>query len=389
MPPFRVRGGMQRIYLDHAATTPVDARVLQKMLPCFTDHFGNAHSLHAFGRRAVAAVDAARDAVASLLGAKPQEIYFTSGGTEADNWALRGAVHANAGRGRHVIISAVEHPAVRAAARLLAQEGFAVSAAPVGADGVLDLAAFAGLLRGDTVLAAVMAVNNETGAVQPLAEISRLCRERGVLLFCDAVQAAGAYVLDVNAPPVDLLSISSHKFYGPKGVGALYVREGVRIAPLVAGGEQERGLRGGTSNVAGAVGFAAALELAQKERAQFVQHTDSVRTLFEQKIFDALGGEVRADGERRCPNISHLTFEHGGTAFTDILDLAGVACSRGAACSSHSAKPSHVLMAMGRSAEESLRGVRFSFGMQTSEKDAADAAQIVIESYRRFKGGIS
>ena len=243
--------------------------------------------------------------------------------------------------------------------------------------------------EGDVSLVAVMAVNNETGCVQPAMELAEAAHAHGAYFFSDCVQAASCADLKALADCCDAISLSAHKVGGPKGMGVLVVKKGVRLTPLISGGEQERGLRGGTSNVAGAVGFAAALELAQKERAQFVQHTDSVRTLFEQRIFDALGGEVRADGERRCPNISHLTFEHGGTAFTDILDLAGVACSRGAACSSHSAKPSHVLMAMGRSAEESLRGVRFSFGMQTSEKDAADAAQIVIESYRKFKGGIS
>ena len=386
---------MQRIYLDHAATTPVDARVLQKMLPCFTDHFGNAHSLHAFGRRAVAAVDAARDAVASLLGAKPQEIYFTSGGTEADNWALRGAVHANAGRGRHVIISAVEHPAVRAVARLLAQEGFAVSAAPVGADGVLDLAAFAGLLRGDTVLAAVMAVNNETGAVQPLAEISRLCRERGVLLFCDAVQAAGAYVLDVNAPPVDLLSISSHKFYGPKGVGALYVREGVRIAPLVAGGEQERGLRGGTVNVPGIVGMAEALTLARAQLPEAQARMAALCENFVRRALHEIEG-AQLNGPRtpcsslaaggRLYSLANFTFAGAdGPALLALLDRLGVAASGGSACSSGSPEPSPVLRAMGRPDTLARSGVRFSFGRENTEEEAEEVLSRLKRALARLR----
>lgn len=386
---------MRRIYLDHAATTPADERVAAAMLPCLTDNFGNAHSLHAFGRRAAAAVDEARDKVASLLGAKPREIYFTSGGTEADNWALLGAARAGAAKGRHVVLSAVEHPAVRAAARRLAEDGFEVAAAPVGADGVLDLPAFASLLREDTVLAAVMAVNNETGAVQPLAEVSRLCRARGVLLFCDAVQAAGAYPLDVNAPPVDLLSISAHKFYGPKGVGALYVREGVRIAPLVAGGEQERGLRGGTTNVAGAVGMAEALSLARAELSAAQLRAGGACEAFVRHVLAEAEG-ARLNGPRqaclslasggRLYSLANFSFaDVDGPALLALLDRLGVAASGGSACSSGSLEPSPVLAAMGLPASLARSGVRFSFGRENTEADAAEAFSRLRQALARLR----
>lgn len=386
---------MRRIYLDHAATTPADERVAAAMLPCLTDNFGNAHSLHAFGRRAAAAVDEARDKVASLLGAKPREIYFTSGGTEADNWALLGAARAGAAKGRHVVLSAVEHPAVRAAARRLAEDGFEVAAAPVGADGVLDLPAFASLLREDTVLAAVMAVNNETGAVQPLAEVSRLCRARGVLLFCDAVQAAGAYPLDVNAPPVDLLSISAHKFYGPKGVGALYVREGVRIAPLVTGGEQERGLRGGTTNVAGAVGMAEALSLARAELSAAQLRAGGACEAFVRRVLAEAEG-ARLNGPRqaclslasggRLYSLANFSFaDVDGPALLALLDRLGVAASGGSACSSGSLEPSPVLAAMGLPASLARSGVRFSFGRENTEADAAEAFSRLRQALARLR----
>ena len=386
---------MRRIYLDHAATTPADERVAAAMLACLTDNLGNAHSLHAFGRRAASAVDEARDKVASLLGAKPREIYFTSGGTEADNWALLGAARAGAAKGRHVVLSAVEHPAVRAAARRLAEDGFEVAAAPVGADGVLDLPAFASLLREDTVLAAVMAVNNETGAVQPLAEVSRLCRARGVLLFCDAVQAAGAYPLDVNAPPVDLLSISAHKFYGPKGVGALYVREGVRIAPLVAGGEQERGLRGGTTNVAGAVGMAEALSLARAELSAAQLRAGGACEAFVRRVLAEAEG-ARLNGPRqaclslasggRLYSLANFSFaDVDGPALLALLDRLGVAASGGSACSSGSLEPSPVLAAMGLPASLARSGVRFSFGRENTEADAAEAFSRLRQALARLR----
>lgn len=368
------------IYLDYAATSPLREEALEAMLPYFKEEFGNPDSLHVCGRRAAAALQRARDAIAAALGVQPSEVYFTSGGTEADNWAVRGI--ARGGAAEKFLVSPVEHAAVLSAVSLHRDH----VVCRVGEDGVVSPDHVRDLLAasGGVSLVGVMAVNNETGCVQPVAELAAAAHAAGAYFFSDCVQAAASCDLKELARHADALALSAHKVGGPKGVGALVVKKGVPIAPLIAGGEQERGLRGGTSNVAGAVGFARALSLAQAEREAYIRHTGSLRDAFEQRILAELGSEVRADGARRVPNISHLTFTRGGTAFLNALDLAGVACSGGAACSSHSAQPSHVLMAMGRSAEEALHGVRFSFGRETTAEEAARAADIVIEKYRIF-----
>ena len=367
------------IYLDYAATSPVRREALEEMLPYFCEQFGNPDSLHAAGRRAALALRTARDRIAAVLGVKSSEVYFTSGGTEADNWAVLGIARERGGR---VLLSPIEHDAMLAPVARGREHVFC----RVGADGIVSPNHVRELLKkeGDVSLVAVMAVNNETGCVQPAMELAEAAHAHGAYFFSDCVQAASCADLKALADCCDAISLSAHKVGGPKGMGALVVKKGVPIAPLIAGGEQERGLRGGTSNVAGAVGFARALSLAQAEREAYIRHTGSLRDAFEQRILAELGNEVRADGARRVPNISHLTFARGGTAFLNALDLAGVACSGGAACSSHSAQPSHVLMAMGRSAEEALRGVRFSFGRETTAEEAARAADTVIEKYRIF-----
>lgn len=356
--------------------------VLEAMTPFFMRQFGNADSLHACGRSAALALQRARDEVAEILGVLPREVYFTSGGTEADNWAVRGIAR---GEG-NVLLSPVEHAAVLAPASRFRKGSILCG---VGEDGVVSPDHVRGPLaeKGGVSLVCVMAVNNETGCVQPVAGLAEAAHAAGAYFFSDCVQAAASCDLKELARYCDALSLSAHKIGGPKGVGALIVKKNVPLSPLIAGGEQERGLRGGTSNVAGAVGFACALRLAQAERGAFARHTGSLRALFEQRVVDALGGEVRADGARRAPNISHLTFARGGTAFLNVLDLAGIACSGGAACSAHSALPSHVLTAMGRSPEEARRGVRFSFGRETTEEEALAAAQTVIGCYRKMTAG--
>ena len=366
------------IYLDYAATSPVRREVLDAMLPYLTQQFGNADSLHALGRQAALALRAARDEIAAVLGVAPYEVYFTSGGTEADNWAADGiARDADGG----ILVSPIEHAALLTPASRRA--GYAVCG--VGEDGIVSPGHVRDALarEGGMSLVCVMAVNNETGCVQPVVELAAVAHDGGAYFFSDCVQAACSCDLKEIARCCDALSLSAHKAGGPKGVGVLVVKKGVPLSALIAGGEQERGLRAGTSNVAGAVGFACALRLAQEERGAFVRHTGSLRDAFEQRILSELGGEVRVDGERRAPNISHLTFARGGPALLSVLDLAGVACSGGAACSAHSTRPSHVLMAMGRSQEEALRGVRFSFGMTTTQEEACSAAEIVIESYKK------
>ena len=372
----------KRVYLDYAATSPLCPEAAAAMRPYFSDVFANADSVHSYGREAARALADARARIAACLGAQPAEVYFTSGGTESDNWALKGVAFVR-GKGR-VIVSSIEHPAVFESAVQLATMGYDIVVLPVDGEGFVSPADLAAVVTPKTVLVSVMTANNEIGTVQPVRELADIAHAAGALFHTDAVQAAGSTDISVAALGADMVSLSSHKFGGPKGAGVLYVKKGVNILPLHSGGEQERGLRGGTSDVAGAVGFARALALAQSEREAFIRHTGSLRDAFEQRILSELGEEVKADGGRRAPNISHLTFARGGTAFLSVLDLAGVACSGGAACSSHSAHPSHVLMAMGRSAEEALRGVRFSFGMGVTQAQAEEAAETVVSAYKKF-----
>ena len=369
-------------YFDHAATTPVDPRVLQKMLPYFTENFGNPNSQHACGRRAAAAVDEARDTVASLIGAKPSEIYFTSGGTESDNWALRGAAHANAERGKHLIVSAVEHPAMIATARELQKEGFEVTFAAVDEFGRVDLQKLKDSIRPDTTFIGVMTANNEIGTLQPVAEISALARERGIVFFTDAVQAAGALKLNVKEPTVDMLSFSGHKFYGPKGVGVLYVRSGVRVGKIITGGHQERSMRGGTTNVPGIVGLAEAFRLANEEMAQNNAHVSAIRDRFIARVLREIP-YVKLNGhpKDRLPNNANFSFRYiEGESLLFSLDLAGIAVSSGSACSSGSLEPSHVLLATGLPEGLAHGSIRFSFG----KENTAEQIDIAVEKLKEI-----
>ncbi len=358
------------VYLDHAATTPLLPEVFEAMKPALCADFGNPDSLHAFGRRAAAYVTDARDRIASILGVSPAEVFFTSGGTEADNWAVRCM-----GEG-DLLLSPIEHAAVREAAAL---RGGKVFTCPVGEDGIVTKAHFGRTMSEGMGLAAVMAVNNETGCVQPIEELARATHAQGAALFSDCVQAACSQDLKKIASFCDALSLSSHKVGGPKGAGALIIKKGVKIKPLIVGGEQERRLRGGTLNVPAIVGFAKALELAQGRREEFCAHTGRLRDLFEEIVCSGLKEQVRIDGECRAPNISHMTFENGGEALLSLLDLHGVAASGGAACSAHAALPSHVLTAMGRSEGEAKKGIRFSFGLSNTEEEAVFAAKTVVK----------
>ena len=362
---------MKRIYLDHAATTGLDAAVLSKMAPYFSDIFGNANSQHSFGREAVRGVDEARDTIASLIGAKPNEIYFTSGGTEADNWAIRGAAHANRARGNHLIVSAVEHPAMLTTAKELEKEGFEVTLAPVDEFGTVDVAKLEESIRPETVFIGVMAANNEIGTLQPLAEISEIAQKHKILFFTDAVQAAGAIPLDVNAPRIDMMSISGHKFYGPKGVGALYIRSGVKTGKILTGGHQERGMRGGTTNVPGVVGMAEALRLAVAKLDENAAYISSLRDRFIARVqkeipFVKLNGHPK----NRLPSNANFSFRYvEGESLLFSLDLAGIAVSSGSACSSGSLEPSHVLLATGMSEGLAHGSLRFSFGRENTAED--------------------
>lgn len=375
------------IYFDHAATTPVDPRVFEKMKPYFTENFGNPNSQHAYGRRTVTAVDDARDTVARLIGAKPNEIYFTSGGTESDNWALRGAAHAYANKGKHLIVSAVEHPAVLSAAKELQKEGFEVTFAAVDEYGTVDLAKLKEAVRPDTTLIGVMTANNEIGTLQPVREISALARERGILFFTDAVQAAGAMPLNVRELGADMLSFSGHKFYGPKGVGVLYVRSGLRIGKLIAGGHQERSMRGGTTNVPGVVGLAEAFRLANEEMEQNNAHVAALRDRFIARVLREIP-YVKLNGhpKNRLPNNANFSFRYiEGESLLFSLDLAGIAVSSGSACSSGSLEPSHVLLATGLPEGLAHGSIRFSFGKENTAEEVDFAVDKLKEIVVRLR----
>ncbi len=358
------------IYLDHAATTPLREEVLAEMLPYFSEEFGNASSIYGWGRRARQALGSARDRVAQILNAKPDEIVFTSGGSEGANLAVKGAAWARQQRGKHIITSAVEHPAVLDAVLWLERSGFAVTVLPVDGEGTVTPEAVRAALRPDTILVSIMHANNEVGTIQPISKIGEIVRDRGVLFHTDAVQTAGILELDVKELNVDLLSLSAHKLYGPKGVGALYVRKGVRLDPLIHGGAQEKRRRAGTENVAGIVGLAKALELAQAEREGEAERLTALRDRLLAGLREIPFTKVNGSLEHRLPNNVNICFRYiEGESLLLNLDLLGVAASSGSACTSGSLEPSHVLLAMGLSHEIAHGSLRLTLGRATSEGD--------------------
>jgi len=376
---------VERVYLDHNASTPLDPRVLEAMLPMLSEAFGNPSSLHWFGQRARAAVEEARVQAASLIGATPPEVVFTASGTEADNLALRGvAARAHEPR-RKLVVTAVEHHAVLNTVRALAEEGFRVETARVDAQGRVDLDDLRARVDDRTALLSIMLANNETGVVQPVAEAARYARERGALVHCDAVQAAGKVPVDVRALDVDLLTLSAHKIYGPKGVGLLYVRRGTPMQALVRGGAQERNRRAGTENVAGIVGFGAAALLAREHLEADALRLGELRDRFETELL-AIPGAMLNGAEPRVPNTTNVSFANTeAEGLLMALDLMGVAVSTGAACAAGGIEPSHVLRAMGLPAERVQASLRFSLGRATTEAQlarAADAVRTAVERQR-------
>lgn len=376
-----------RIYLDHNASSPLRPGVLAAMLPFLESRFGNASSPHWFGQRARAAVEEARAQVAALIGAAPAEIVFTGSGSEADNLALRGVLLRAKPARRGLVTSALEHHAVLHCARALAEEGYPVAVASANAAGAVDLEDLAGKVGPTTLLLSLMLANNETGCLQPVAAAMALGRRHGALLHCDAVQAAGRIAIDVQALGVDLLALSAHKIGGPQGVGALYVRRGTPLAPLVRGGAQERGRRAGTENVAGVVGFGAAAELAQLRLSEEAARQARLRDELERRLCRLDG--VRRNGEEpRLANTTNLSFE--GVEAEDLmmaLDLDGVAVSTGAACAAGAVEPSHVLRAMALPPERAQSSLRFSLGPQTTEEEIHLAAEVCHRAVERMRRG--
>ena len=378
---------MNRVYFDHNATTRIEPAVLEAMLPYLSGEFGNASSIHTSGQKARAAVETAREQVAALIGARPQEIVFTSGGTESDNHAIFGIVGATSPPQKHIITTAVEHEAVLNTCQALEKSGVAVTYLPVDRDGRVNPEDLRRAIRPETVLITVMHANNELGMVQPLEEIGCIAADADVYFHTDAVQSAGKISIDVNALKLDLLSLSGHKFYAPKGIGALYIRGGTRLRQLLYGGHHQRGFRPGTENVPGIVGLGKAAEIARKSLAQDLTRISALRDRLEcglvQSVPDA---RVNGSNAPRTPNTSNITFPGiEGEALVIALDLKGLACSTGAACSSGAVEPSHVLTAIGLRPEDARASLRFSLGRHTTEAEVDFALKIIPGSVDQLR----
>ncbi len=380
----------RHVYLDHSASTPVDERVLAAMQPWFTRDFGNASSSHGPGRRAERAIEDARETVARILNCQPQEIVFNSGGTEGDNHALRGAAWSmfRAGRGRHLISNPIEHSAVSETLAQLAEvQDFSLSMLPVDRHGRCCLKDFRQAMRPDTVLASVMLANNEIGSLQPVAELAKPARASGILFHTDAVQAAGQVPLDVTALGVDLLNISAHKFYGPKGVGALYVRQGLDLLSSQTGGSHEEGRRAGTHNTPLIVGLARALELADEERELHVARFCRMRDMLVDQVLRLVpGSSLTGHPQERLPGHASFVFDEIDSSMLLIhLDVNGVAASGGAACKTGNPEPSEVLLAMGYGAQSATGGLRLSVGRGTTESDVDFAVNVLANSVEKLR----
>lgn len=378
---------MNRVFLDHAATTPVHPKVLETMIPYFSQKFGNASSLHSFGQEAYQAVEKARESLARLLNADSREILFTGSGTEADNLALRGVAAKMKARGNHIITSAIEHHAIGHTTAYLEKLGFQLTYLPVNQYGQVDPENLRQTITENTILVSIMHANNEVGTIQPIAECSSIAHERGVLFHTDAVQTVGNIAVDVKSLGVDLLSLSAHKFYGPKGVGALYLRKGVPLEPLILGGSQERGIRAGTTNVAGIVGLGRAAEIALAELPQRVEHNHALR----EQLIDRLErnlSDFQLTGHRseRLPGSVSICVQYiEGESMLLYLDQEGFACSSGSACTSGSLEPSHVLLAMGIEPGLAQGSLRISLGHDNSVENVNDfcrALLVVVERLR-------
>ena len=378
---------MNHFYFDHNATTPVAPEVLETLSSCLGEAYGNASSIHHFGQGAKQRMEAARRQLASLIGCQPGSLVFTGGGTEADNMAVLGVVRAAHRAARHAIVSAIEHPAVLGPCEQLEREGVAVTRLRAGADGLVDAEDVRRALRPETVLVSIMHANNEVGTIQPIAEIARIARASGVTLHVDGVQALGKIPVDVEALGVDLYSMSAHKLYAPKGVGALYVRKGTAIAPIAYGGHHERDRRPGTENVPGIAAFGAAAELAARTLAAESERLRGLRDRLEKAALERIPRSgVNGSRARRTPNTANIYFDGiDGEALVIALDLGGFAVSTGAACSSGAIAPSHVLTGMGLSAERARASMRFSLGRSNTEEQVDALVEALVSGVERLR----
>ncbi len=372
---------MKRIYLDYNATTPVDPRVLEAIVPFMNEEFGNPSSIHSFGRAGKAAIDVSREQVAELLGARPKEIVFTSGGSESNNLAIKGVALGLREKGNHLVTTQVEHSSVLETFRFLESQGFRVTYLGVDKYGLIDLEELREAITDGTILVSVMFANNETGVIMPIKEVVEIVKEKGVIFHTDAIQAAGKIDINIRDFPIDLLSLSGHKLYGPKGVGALFIRDGVKLCTLVHGGGQERGRRSGTENVAGIVGLGRACEIIKGDTGYRIQDAGikELRDKLYEGIFKRISGvELNGHAEKRLSNTLNLSFEGvEGESLVMSLDIEGIAVSTGSACSEGNVEPSHVLIAMGLSEELAVSSLRFSLGRFTEKGDIDRVVEVL------------
>lgn len=378
---------MKRIYLDHAATTPVDPAVVETMLPFFTEYFGNPSSVYTEGRGVKKSIEAARLQIAKAINADPREIYFTGSGSEADNWAIKGIAMKNQAKGKHIITSTIEHHAVLHTCEYLEKQGFEVTYLPVDEYGLISLDDLRNAIRKDTILVTIMFANNEIGTIEPIKEIGEIVKEKGIIFHTDAVQALGNIPVDVKDLNVDLLSISAHKIYGPKGIGALFIRKGVPIDNLIHGGAQERKKRAGTENTAEIVAFGKAAEMATEQLEENAAHMKTLRDLLIKGVMDNIP-QVRLNGhpEKRLPGNVNFCFDYiEGESILLSLDIIGVAGSSGSACTSGSLDPSHVLLAIGLPAGVAHGSLRLTIGKHTTEEDINYVVDNLIQIIERLR----